>query len=123
MNVKEEFLAYLETPIITFRKSKYSPTSRVMWRVIVFLEGVKYAVGTTIKMMGTHSATVGCPQEIQTPSSYRAWETENSPVEKDGFKTRDEAAKWAIKRSLECGVLRDEYLKRLSPLEQLAELG
>jgi len=44
-----------------------------------------------------------------------------APTKKDGFHTRQEAARWVIDRSLQVGVLLHRRNKYLTPLQQLAE--
>lgn len=73
------------------------------------------------KFHGGWKASLFPPATVDNPAKLKEWEAENEPTEQDGFRTRKEAAAWAIKRSLEVGVLREEKRWYLSPLEQLAE--
>lgn len=67
------------------------------------------------------SAYWGPPLHGMTTSrAYKDWEAENAPTKKSGFRTHKEASAWIVERSLKCGVLYEEHLKLLSPLEQLA---
>lgn len=87
--------------------------SAVLWNGIEFVHLYKY--------YGAWKADLFPPTSVKTPAELKQWEAEHEDTEKAGFMTRKEAAAWALKRSLEIGVLWEEKRWYLSPLEQLAE--